>query len=445
MATLLSCSHGVFSAEAASGENGTGSAKPVVKDDFPRRPEPIIELGNEFLGTGTLSPGFETITGAIWQPSLLVFGTYRSALQTQDNGTSTTTEWANRLDLFANLYLTSTERFLIGMRPLDEKGVYSGYRFHPNERKTDGFNDNITTFFFEGDFGELFPNLDVWDREGYDVGFAIGRQPISFQEGIMINDTFDAFGITQNSLRPAGTSNLRITGLYGWNEVNRSNNVEDNSTDVYGLFTEIDFPKTTVAIDLAYVDDDDTGDAYFVGLSAVQRIGLVNTAFRLLTSHAERESATTGTGTLLFAETSWTPEHSDDLVYINGFAAFDQYSSVARGPEVGGPLGRTGILFASPQIGTAGAALSNQANEVVGGAIGYQTFLGPMYGTRKQLIVEAGFRQDTNNVDQAAVAIGARYQQAFGQHYIMQVDGYAADYENTGSGYGLRAELVIKF
>ena len=261
----------------------------------------------------------------------------------------------------------------------------------------------------------------------------------------MINDNFDAIGITQNSLRPSGTSNLRITGLYGWNKVNRNNNVEDNSSDVYGLFTEIDFPKTTVAVDLAYLDDEVTGDAYFVGLSAVQRFGLVNTAFRLLTSHAARDSASAGTGTLLFAETSWTPEHSDDLVYVNGFAAFDQYTSVARGPEVGGPLGRTGILFAAPQIGTVGSALSNQASDVVGAAVGYQTFLGPMYGTRKQLIIEAGFREDTNNVDESAVAIGARYQQAFGQHYIMQLDGYAADYENSGSGYGLRAELIVKF
>lgn len=448
MATLLSCSHVAFSAEPAAGGKDAQPAAapaPVVTDDFPRRPKPLIELGNEFLGTGTLSQGFESFTGAIWQPSLQVFGTYRSALQTQDNGNATTTEWANRLDLFANLYLTSTERFLLGIRPLDDDGEYYGYRFHPNEKHTDGLNDNITTFFFEGDVGELFPKLDVWDREGYDIGFAVGRQPISFQEGIMINDTFDAVGITQNSLRPAGTSNFRITGLYGWNKVNRSNNIEDNSTDVYGLFTEIDFPKTTVAVDLAYVDDNVTGDAYFVGLSAVQRFGQVSTAFRLLTSHAARESSTTGTGTLLFAETSWTPQHSDDLVYINGFAAIDQYSSVARSSEAGGPLGRTGILFASPQIGTSGAALSNQASDVVGAAIGYQTFLGPMYGTRRQLIIEAGFREDTNNVDQSAVAIGARYQQAFGQHYIVQVDGYAADYETTGSGYGLRTELIVKF
>ena len=68
-----------------------------------------------------------------------------------------------------------------------------------------------------------------------------------------------------------------------------------------------------------------------------------------------------------------------------------------------------------------------------------------MYSTRKQLIIEIGFRQDTNSVSQEAAALGARYQQAFGQHYIMQIDGYTADYENIGHGYGLRAELTVKF
>lgn len=440
LATLLSCSFLVFSAEMAVATGEVKTTDVVIPD----RPVPVIEIGDSFLGTGTLYEGFEIFTGAIWQPSLVVFGTYRSALQTQDNGINTTTEWVNRLDLFANLYLSRTERFLIAVRPLDENGVFSGYRFEPNEANTNALNFDFTTFFFEGDFGELFPKIDEWDRDGYDMGFSIGRQSISFQEGIMINDTFDVFGMTQNSLSSAGTSNIRITGLYGWNELNRSNNVLSNSTSMYGLFTEIDFFSTTVAIDFAFVNDV-VGDAYFIGLSAVQRLGHLNTAFRLLTSNADNNSAFAGTGVLLFVETSFAPQGTDDSLYVNGFIAVDQYSSVARASDVGGPLGRTGILFAASAIGTTGVALSNQASDVFGGAIGYQTFFGPIYTNRKQLIIEAGFRQDSNNVGAAEIAIGARYQQAYGQHYVMILDSYLADYENRSNGYGLRAELLVKF
>ena len=388
LGVLLSCSHLAFSAEmSADGKKDSGAAAAKMSDkdkamaaekakekaaadaETFHRPRPPIELGNKFLGTGTLSPGFTLPTGAVWQPSLLVFGTMRNVLQTQDTGVQdapVTTEFVNRLDLFAQLYLTSTERVLIGVRPFDHNASnYLGYRFHPNEDGTGRLNANITTLFFEGDFGEIFPNLDFYDRKGLDIGFAIGRQPISFQEGIMINDTIDAIGITQNSLRPDGTSNLRITGLYGWNSVNRSNNVEDNSTNLYGLFSEADFPFSTVALDLIYTDSDRIGSAYFLGLSAVQRIGEINTAFRLLTSNAADSSPAAATGQLLFAETSWAPKHTDDSFYINGFAAFDNYTSAARREEVGGPLGRAGILFAAPGIGTMTPALSNRAKDVV--------------------------------------------------------------------------------
>ena len=41
---------------------------------------PILELGEPFLGTGPLDPGFEMPGGSVWQPSLLLYGTYRTAL-----------------------------------------------------------------------------------------------------------------------------------------------------------------------------------------------------------------------------------------------------------------------------------------------------------------------------------------------------------------------------
>ena len=80
----------------------------------------------------------------------------------------------------------------------------------------------MTHLFFEGELGELFPNLDQDDRRRLDLGLSVGRQPISFQDGLLINDFIDAVGVTRNNLSPGGAVNLRFTGLYGWNQVNRT-------------------------------------------------------------------------------------------------------------------------------------------------------------------------------------------------------------------------------
>lgn len=416
-------------------------------DSLPPRPSPILEIGDPFLGVGTLSKGVELFTGAVWQPSFLVFGRYRTALQAVDIGGQTFSEWANRLDLFGNLYLTPTERFVIGLRPLDEDGTFSGYYFEPktNDGWQDGSNSQVTTLFFEGDFGELFPKLDKKDTGSLDIGFSVGRQPIAFQNGILINDNIDAVGITRNTLRLSGAPNTRMTALYAWNEVHRSNNIESESAKLYGLFTEVDYPGSTIALDLAYVEDDELDQqAYFSAISAVQRIHDTNTAFRVLNSHSSKESPAADSGTLLLAEISWTPTHTDNLVYLNSFYAFERFTSAARGPGTGGPLGAVGILYASPGIGRYGSALSNQAQQAYGASFGYQTFLGGLY-SRRQLVLELGARKDTDNTRQGAVAVGARFQQALGRRFVFQLDGFAAAYEEQDNNYGLRSEILVKF
>lgn len=449
---------------ASAGEMSLGVSDSRISDQvitpkpnkLPERPRPIVEIGDRFLGVGPLSKGFTLPTGAVWQPSFLVFGSYRSALQAVDRGGQTDSEWVNRLDLFGNLYLTPTERLVIGLRPLDDGQTFTGYYFQP--KSDDGWHDAtngyITTAFFEGDFGELFPKLDRKDSGGLDIGFSIGRQPIAFQNGILINDTVDALGITRNSLHMRGAPNTRMTALYAWNEVNRGNIAESATAKIYGLFTETDYPGTTVALDLAYVQDSasplsgknsgENSNAFFAALSAIQRIHHVNTAFRLLNSHAAHPGPAADSGTLFTAEISWTPTHTDNLMYLNGFYAADRFTSAARGPGSGGPLGPIGIVFASPGIGRYGAALSNQAQNAYGASIGYQIFPGGLY-SRRQWVLELGARKDTDNTQQGAAAIGVRYQQAFGRRMVFQLDGFAASYEEQKNNYGLRSEVLVKF
>ena len=455
MALLLASLMTVPAAFAADdGEDSSRlSDEPIPLDDsMPDRPRPLIEFGTEpFVGTGAIEPGIEIATGAVLQPQLLVFGQYRTAVQSFHNGNETFSEWTNRLDLFANLRLSGTERVLVGYRPFDQDGQFTGYNFEPNDR-FEGWQDNygqeLTTLFFEGDIGEIFPLIDPDDHVPLDFGIGVGRQPIFIQEGMLINDTLDSVGLTRNSIHTPWTSNVQITGLWAWNELNRNDNAETDGK-LAGLFTQIDFELTTMALDFAYVYDDEFSDSLHWGISAVQRIGEVNTSFRVLGSQADDgdQAGRNGNygvsdGMLLFSEVSWTPHATDDIMYINSFYGIDEYSSAARGPATGGPLGRAGVLFAAVGMGRYGAALGNRADRSIGAGLGYQMILD---GTRRQIIMEVGGRTDTDEGGDGAFGFAARFQQALGQNLILRLDGFVTGHETAEPAFGGRTELLVKF
>ncbi len=241
--------------------------KYLTEGDIPERPGLILELGDDFLGTGNLGHGFELPTGAVWTPSLWVFGTLRSAIQSVDtgvDGAGRTTEWVNRFDLFSNLQLTNTEKIILGIRPLDKNrpGQFSGYNFESDD--DEGFQDftnlNIRTFFAEGDFGSLFPALDTVGKRPIDLGFSVGRQPLILQDGTLLNDTLDGVGLVRNNIRLPGISNIRISGFWGFDSVSRGaagvDLIEDNeNAQLFNLSTSWDFPSTTINTDVVYVAD----------------------------------------------------------------------------------------------------------------------------------------------------------------------------------------------
>jgi hypothetical protein len=358
----------------------------------------------------------------------------------------------DRLDLFGQVNLSGTERVLVGMRPLDhEQG--SGRTFQSIDFLTgdtrDGWNSDLQTLFFEGDLGELFPRLDPDDTGALDYGFSVGRQPLVLQRGLLINeDMIDAVTLTRNTLYGQGNLNLRISGFYAWNRINRSDNRPDPSARLVGITTESDFRLSTVNLDAVYLDTDDPAGSLLVGgISATQRLNgyqnTYNTQFHLLASFPTAgETPAAGRGELLFSQISWTPHHTHDLLYVNGFWAIDQFSSVARGPLAGGPLGQTGLLFSAAGLGRYGAPLSNSANKAIGGSIGYQMFFDDL---RQQVVFELGGRTDTDGTDQGAFATGARYQKAIGQHVVFIIDTFVAHSESRGTSQGARVEFLTKF
>ncbi|CAN5502147.1 hypothetical protein BH23VER1_BH23VER1_30150 [soil metagenome] len=404
---------------------------------------------NPFLGRGAINPGIEIPTGAVWQPVTIIYGEFRSALQAFDDGNRDVSEWANRLDVFTNFYLTPTERILVGFGPLDREGDFFGYRFS-NSAGEDGFetpiNGNIRTLYFEGDFGELFPNLDPGDHGNLDYGFAVGRMPLNFQDGLLLNDTIDAIGISRASLFLFGSSATRLTALFGWNNIHRNNNIEDDDALLYGFSSAFDYDKVTIEADAFYVDGDDStgGDGLYFGLGQTRRFGKWNSTARANASIAlDDETPAIGSGVLLFHQLSRTADYNDDIMYLNTFWGIEDFSSVARDPAAGGPLGNTGILFAAVGLGEYGAALGNRSNNAVGAAVGYQHFFDQLKSS--QVVVELGGRVGTDGVSRSGGALGARYQKGFAQHYIWVLDGFVAAYEESEFGYGVRSEIRIKF
>jgi len=409
--------------------------------------------GSPFLGRGEIDKGFETPTGAIWQPVFLLYGTYRTALQVFDGGRGgSTSEWANRLDLFGNLYLTPTERILIGVRPFDNNGNFSGYEFNgPGKRRGyEELNFRISTFYFEGDFGELFPNLDPDDEKNLDYGFAIGRQPMNFQGGILVNDVIDAVGISRASLFVLGSSATRATVYFGFNDIHRNSN-RDSNANLYGFSMASDYDKSTFEFDAVYVDgnNSDGGDGLHIGFGHTRRYGHWNSTARVNVSRAlNGESAAVSSGTLVTHELSRTVPWNEDIVYLNTFYGDDDYASAARDPSTGGPLGPMGILYASAGLGSYGAPLGNRVGDTVGFALGYQHFLNGKY-SKKQVIVELAGRTGTDNDEASSLGLGFRYQQAMGRHAILQFEGFAAHYDDAtrvdDTGYGIRSEFIWKF
>lgn len=421
---------------------------------IPERPPLAIEWGEKFLSPGRLEQGIETGTGAVWRPALWVWGEMRTGYNYIDvRNAPTVDEVASRLDLFAQLNLTGTERILLGVRPLDEeRGAirrFSSYDFQ-DDRRIGGENFDVQTLFFEGDFGEIFPNLDPYDIEALDYGFSIGRQPMSFQQGLLINeDMIDAATVTRNTLNGHGNLNLRMTGVYGWNRIHRNNNVPDDNAQLIGLFTESDYRWATVNADVAFVSSGSEmlRDSLAFGLSAIRRIqgyhNIYNSSAHVLGSFAtEGETAASGDGLLLFHQLSWTPHCSGDLIYLNAFWAIDQFTSPARGTLMGGPLGQVGILYSAAGLGRYGAALSNEASSAAGASLGYQFFFDE---TRQQMIWEVGGRSDTNGIDRAAIATALQYQRAIGQHWIFLVNGFVSKREEQGVIPGGRLEVLYRF
>ncbi|MGE9290265.1 MAG: hypothetical protein ACQKBT_04690 [Puniceicoccales bacterium] len=415
--------------------------------DLPERPGLLLSFGDPFFGPGPINKGFEIPTGAVWNPQFFIFGTYSTAVQTFDDGNVQTTEWVNAIDLFANLNLTPTERLLVGFTPLDKDGNFTGYQWDPEEKGLDALNGNIETLFFEGHLTSLFPGL-LDSSVDWNVDFSVGRQPLFYQDGILLNDNIDSIGITRTSLFWLGSSATTITGLFGWDNIDRGTgvNTEEQGASLFGLFTQWNYDDLQVQFDVTYVDggSGNEGDGTNISLGANTRLwGWLNTTSSINQSIADgEETEGNGTGTLLFTQFSTQPSYTVDNLYLSAFLGIDEYTSAARGANSGGPLGQAGILFAATGLGTFGPALNSTGQKTAGGALGYQHFIGDI---NQQIIGEIGAVTSLQGDSDTAVATGAEYVLGFWQHFILTLGASVTFQEDTQTGYGLRSVVTYSY
>ena len=442
----------------------TESSTTIAKDRLPARPELAVEVGDGFLDTGKLDQGFEVpVIGAVWQPRLWAYAINRTAFQSYNSGAPGSvreTEIANRLDIFINLQLTGTEKLLVGLRSLDgnRPDKFTRYTF---SGRNEGFNEELNlgleTLFFEGDVGSLFPFLDQAGIKPIDYGFTVGRQPVIFQEGILINDTIDAVGIVRNNIPFPGTSNFRVSTMWGWNRLDRNDEGRDADQNMFGMFIAADTHLSTFNLDMIYVDDNAKdgleADGFYIGASAIQRLPFfygISTAFRVNASFALDEKvpstvggSVVGDGVLLTAEFSKTVKGSDDIIYFNPFLGIGNYTQAGREAVVGGPLANTGILFASPNLSTYLSELNPFIlDDVIGAAIGYQAFFD--HG-RRNLIMEIAGRKDLSGNGFDSLGFGLQLQQAVGQHFQLTYEAFYTLNENRDDGLGGRVEIQVVY
>ena len=415
--------------------------------ELPERPGLLLSFGDPFFGPGPIDDGFEIPTGAIWNPQFFIFGTYSTALQTFDSGTVKTTEWVNALDLYANLNLTPTERLLIGFAPLDKDGNFTGYQWEPESEGLDALNGNIEVLFFEGRLTSLFPGL-LDSSANLNFDFSIGRQPILYQDGILIDDNIDSIGITRTNLFWLGSSSTTITTLWGWNEIDRGTgmNTDDPGANLLGLFTQWNYDDLQIQFDTTYVfaGHSENSDGENISLGANTRFGgWLNTTTSLNQSIAtDGENDQNGTGTLIFNQFSMQPSYTVDNVYLNAFLGIDDYTSAARGANIGGPLAQAGILFAATGLGTFGPALDASGQNMVGGALGYQHFIGDI---NQQIIGEIGGQTNLSGESESAFATGAEYVLGFWQHFVFTLGASVTFQEDLDTAYGLRSVLTYSY
>ena len=428
-------------------------------------PRPLLELGRPLYLEGPL-PGGYNIVGRknLVNPSLQVYGDWRTAVAYNDNGNIENGQIATRLNLDVDLALTSTERIHGFFRPFDQNGQFSRYEFAGDDRLrgSASFDLNAETLFFEGDIGNIIAGLTD-EYQSFDLPVSAGLMPLIFQNGVWVEDaiTGGAFALPAMNSKTLGISNMDISFFAGFDKVSTPairddrNAFADHSVNVYGVAAFIEANLGYWEAGLARVDGEDGFDELSYNSATVaftRRYGgwLSNSVRGIWTFGQDRDNnrQQTADGTILLIENSLITSKPLTLVpYFNVFAGFDRPQSLLRDAGAGGVLKNTGILFETDGL-TGFPKLDDTGQNTYGGAIGIQY----LFNLDQQIVVEAATVQligDDVEVGRPApgeqYGIGFRYQLPLTKALIFRADAIYGWRDEVDDLAGVRGELRLKF
>ncbi len=428
-------------------------------------PRPILELGRPLYREGPLLGGYNVVGRKNpVNPSLQVYGDWRTALAYNDNGGTETGQIANRLNLDVDLALTSTERFHALFRPLDQNGEFTRYEFFGDDRaRGKGILDgNVDTLFFEGDLGNMLAGVS--DRyQDFDLPVSAGLMPLIFQNGIWADDAITgfAFAMPARNSRKLGISNMDVSFFAGFDKVSTpaikddKNKFADHNVRVYGAALFVDANGGYWEAGLGRVDGERGFDEFSYNSATVaftRRYGgwLSNSLRGVWTfgQDRQRNQQQNADGFIALMENSLITARPLTLVpYLNLFAGFDRPQSLIRDAGAGGILKNTGILFETDGL-TNFPKLDDTGQNTYGGALGLQY----LFNLDQQLIFEvAGLRPIEGDLELGRPAraqqygFGVRYQIPLTKSVIFRADMITAHREKDTNLAGVRSEIRLKF
>lgn len=428
-------------------------------------PRPLLELGRPLYIEGPLPGGYDIIGRKnLVNPSLIIYGDWRTAVAGNDNGKIENGQIATRLNLDVDLALTSTERIHAFFRPLDQNGQFSRYEFAGDDRLRGKaiFDLNVETLFFEGDIGNIVAGITD-EYQSWDLPVSAGLMPLIFQNGVWVEDaiTGGAFALPAMHSKTLGISNMDISFFTGFDKVSTPairddrNAFADHSVNVYGVGAFIEANQGYWEVGLGRVDGEDGFDELSYNSATVaftRRYGgwLSNSVRGVWTFGQDRDNnrQQTADGTILLIENSLITSKPLTLVpYLNLFAGFDRPQSLLRDAGAGGILKNTGINFETDGL-TGFPKLDDTGQNTYGGAIGIQY----LFNLDQQIVVEAATVQlisDDIEVGRPApgeqYGIGFRYQLPLTKALIFRADAIYGWRDEVDDIAGVRGELRLKF
>jgi hypothetical protein len=416
---------------------------------------PWVELGRPFYDWGQFAPSSRVFGDTnLAAPQVLLYGDFRTAFASNNNGRPRENLVASRLNLELDAKLTSTERFHMSFQPMNKGQDFTRYEWNSQDSDfEEAFNLQPFTGYFEGDLGSLVGGA-TGQVLPFDLPVAVGFMPLVFQNGIWLED--NTIGVAATI--PARNSpfldiaNFDITFFYLFDDVTspafQGDNNAGKACGVAGFYDMLD---GYIELDYAYLEDRTQLNRSYHNLAAAytrRYFSFLSNSSRVIYNVGQDPNGInqTADGVLLLSENSLiTADPYLFVPYFNSFVGFGRVQSVARNGAAGGILRNTGILFETDNL-TNYPTLDPTGVNTYGGAVGVNIIPATI---NRQLVLEYAYvgLLDSNdrNVRGAEHGAGIRFQKNLTNAWLFRADAMYGFRNNDTDLSGARMELRYKF